>query len=234
MATAKKAPVNAFLRASPKAQLKDSLKNVSHKDVPGLAAYATVDFTIKELTALLKVKKVPLLVQANQKFLDFVSEKHKLVKGAANFKGKEGKAEASFEARKRGTNSPLKPEEKEHLELQNIRFLTVPPTFAFNAEMAAKYPQAMEKIGQFIGSLNLPDDFVEVLPGKDVVSDESLEDVAKLNDPAAIAALLPVVLTPAIKPTATDDDVEDRLTLAKALTRVLEMVTENHKANVAE
>lgn len=232
MATAKKAPVNAFAKASPKAQLKEAFKNVSHADVPGLAQYNLLDFAIKELTSLLKVKKVPLVSQIVSKATDFVAEKHRLAKGAANFKAKEGHAEASMEARKRSTNSPLKPEEKEILEQNNIRFLTVPDTFSFNPELAAKYSDAMQKIGEFIGSLNLPDEFIEIIPGKDVVSDESLEDVAKVNDPETIATLLPIVITPSVKPTATDDTPEDRLTLAKALTKVLEMVTEGHDANL--
>lgn len=224
-AKAKKAPVNAFEQAkkSPKQSLKEA--TTRYVDLP-VANYNEVDFAIKELTTLQKsTLRPPLEALAREQFVDTWANKHQ---PDANFKGRQGTAITSVECRKRSSASGLKDEEIEILNQNGVPSKNV-DVYSFDPELAATNPELMQKIGEFLGTLNLPEGFVNC-KNRTIVTDETLRVAAAKNDPDTIRTLLPIVTTTAFKPTALGEGDKG---LKGLLGKVIEWATKAGETEVA-
>jgi len=124
-------------------------------------------------------------------------------------KGVEGIGLGSLELRKRGTNSPLSPEEQEFLAANNVPVETVivtPATFIINPKFLSD-AALMKKVGEALAAIGVPVDMTnpensfiqrQQEVSKVVVSDETIDATYKL-EPCVAREILPVVTTPGIR-----------------------------------
>jgi hypothetical protein len=164
-------------------------------EVPGLADYALVDSLVKNLTTIKKtlweeVKEFGLGV-----FLDNANGRR-----PANFRGVDGKAEASIELRKRTSLSPLSQDEVDQFDANGVPYETVEevtelfainPVHAGNATLMAEVEKALAKVK------NCPLDLIvkQESKAKRVVTDESIETVFAKD----LTDLVPAVTCIAVK-----------------------------------
>lgn len=136
-------------------------------------------------------------------------------------------SQASVECRKRGTNSPLKPEEVELLESKGIPYEHAPmkkgtSSFALNPKY--ENDPRLQEWGEKMAEIGMPEDLF-VVATKPVVTEDTLSSIWKLNDPDVISQLMMVATVPALKPVGG-------VTLERALEVVASEVKRGSKAVV--
>lgn len=167
--------------ASPKSKLEEP-----RVKTPGLEIYAYADALEKQLAALkksLKANLTPVMV------------KHFLKTKGENYKGEDKSATASLECRKRASNSALEAIEIDLLKEKGISTLFVDgdykinPAHAINSKLMKDVAKALE------GVKGLPQDFIQFDAKKKrtITTDQSIDEVFRLNDEDTIKQLLPIV-----------------------------------------
>src|SRR6266566_3691234 len=126
---------NLFEAVSParKAGLKTGKKDTKKRvEIKTLERYATVDSLVKSLTTVQKTMKPVLDAQTLE---ELMTEGTRLGRTPENFRGFEGKAEASMELRKRSSASALSETDVELLAGHNVSTQVVedmPDTYIIN------------------------------------------------------------------------------------------------------
>ena len=143
-----------------------------------------------------------------------------------SYEGIENGTIASLQLRIRNSRSGLTPEEIDLLNTYKIPFNAAPTKFVINpnysgdTELLARISEALQ------GVEGLPADFLQKEVGNATVSEDSIKKVSEQKGPVR-DALLPVVLTPAIRP-ALDPDADPLDVTLEAL-KLLVKETENAK-----
>lgn len=241
MTAAAKKAYNAFSGAERVS--KPSAKPASKKDfieVEGIAEYNAVAFAEKEIKTLKETMRNDLLPVLYPEWVKGVARTHK---PPESFKAWEGGDEnsptavSSCQCQKKSTREKLTPEVCEILEKNNIPYETIwepAHTYIINPELL-KDEKMVAKLGEGIGKLlvqlGLPENTIQEQVGvsRNVVSDETLRAVARLNDPDKIAELLPLVTTPVIKPVKEE---ANTLSVVKFLGKLIDKLTGNREAKV--
>jgi hypothetical protein len=163
-----------------------------HYDTPGLDKYAQIDALEKQLETLKKTLKAEV---EGPMFDHFVENK------GQNYKGKDVLgSKASLELRKRDSRRGLDEVELNLCAKYNISTQKVEGDFKIN--LAGLSQKKMEEVSKAISSVKgLPDDFIEFDASKErtITTENSIDDIFKLNDKEVIRTLLPIVGTTAIK-----------------------------------
>jgi hypothetical protein len=164
--------------------------------VEGLALYAEIDALEKTLAALKETAKT----QVHSVMKDYF-----VANGPENFKGVDGLSTASLELRKRSSTSALNEPEQLLMAANGIPMQEVedrPETFIINpdykddAALLKKASAALSKVK------DLPSDFLQYQQStkKIVTTEDSINQIFKLNDKDRIRELLSIVGTLAVKP----------------------------------
>lgn len=203
--------------AGPAPKAKASKKNDKPVvDILGLKDLASIDVVIAALEAARITLEDKIKEQAHN---TFVQDGEEIGKRPGNFRGIEQGNEASIELRKRSSRSVLSEEEQALLEQNNIPFDTVVdvkeaffinPDYAADAALMDKVSKALEKVP------GLPNNFIQYQAevARKVVGDDSLDAVFKNG---VADELLPVVGTLALKPAASNTDLNTALADVKVL-----------------
>jgi hypothetical protein len=206
--------MNVFEKAKKIPAKKSSEKVKREEDTfptAGLELYAEIDALEKALAALKKTVRGD--VEASMK-------DHFVAHGPENYKGRDGQASASLELRKRSSASGLSEAEQLLVSVHDIETEVVedrPETYVINPAYAQD-PKTLKKVAAALSKIkDLPEDFLmyQESTKKTVMTEHSIEQVFKINDPDTIRELLPIVGTLAIKPKTT-----------KSITEVVETIKE--------
>lgn len=163
----------------------------------------------------------------NEMIAQFVKEAMDTKKRPANFKGTGKYAEAQCELKKRSVRRVLSPEETNTLKRYNVNFEHVvitpgsPEKYYFNPQIVAdnklaeKISKALSAIPELKGlQVLMLQPAVEQVEA-DVVTEQSFDDVAKINDGVIITQLLDIIADTSIKPKLNTDDMEVVMGLIK-------------------
>lgn len=179
--------------------------------MPGLGLVAKVDALIKTLGTLQNTLTKELKDNAAEIFFGVVKETGKK---PDSFRGIDGDASGSIEFRKRGTNSPLQPDEVELLERFGLKVeesIVTQEMYGFNpaynqdSAMFDAISAALEpliKAGKLPGDLIVKQDKVS----KKVVTDDTLDAACRMKDKLP-AEVLGTLSTLAIKPKLEATDI---------------------------
>jgi uncharacterized protein YbjQ (UPF0145 family)/uncharacterized protein YlzI (FlbEa/FlbD family) len=186
---------NFFEQAAP-ATAKGKAKAKTHfVPVEGLEMVASLKVVQEAVSALSEVYEGEVKVYMNE---TFVSQGASLHRRPDNFHGEEGEADASLQLRKRSTVSKLGEAEVTALTDHGIPFQTVADSFQINPKYVED-AALMKKINSALVKVTgIPDDFFEVVAGKCVATEESVETVFQKSR-TVIAELLPMVTVLGIK-----------------------------------
>lgn len=169
---------------------------------PGIEGYAAIDSVKKFLDGLQKTLASPLKEGIARYCIEANS--------TDSYRALDGKASASMEMRKRGTNSPLSDDEialaKQH-RIPVEKNVITPGAFIINPEHAQNAALMALVSAALVDVPGLPVDFIQRQEevSTTVVSEKALDAVMKINDPDTKAKLLPVFGCPAIKPSTSED-----------------------------
>lgn len=154
--------------------------------------YAFADALGKAIDSLKTSMKAALHEQMYAKYM---------VNKGETFKGEEKTAKGTFMLNKRSSTSGLKEVEIELLEDSGISMQRIEGDFKFNPTYMGD-PAIQKKISDAFKKAGLPDDIVQFDASKarTITTEDSINEVFKLNDPDTIRALLPIVGVPTIKP----------------------------------
>ena len=182
---------NLFEQASPASKLAAKSKKNFPVPVDGLEMVASLKVVQEAVSALSEVYEGEVKVYMQE---TFVAQGAALHKRPPNFHGEEGEADASLQLRKRSTVSKLNEDEVTALTEHGVPVQTVADSFQINPKYVED-EALMKKINKALIKIEgIPDDFFEAVPGKAVVTEESVEAVFQKSR-TVIAALLPMVTT---------------------------------------
>ena len=185
---------------------KGSAKAKTFLPVDGLEVYAAIDHSIKWLTTLLETAKAPITEFANAKWIE-EGIKHK--KKPGNFDGSEGDATGNIQLKRRASNSGLTDIEKALCEENDIPLGTSGGNLMFNPEYTEWVIKNSAKLSAAFAKIEgCPADLIVTTPVKDVATDESIDVAFKTLGKNALAEILPVLTTLAVKPQF--DDANDK------------------------
>lgn len=209
---------------APKANSKPARAEI---DIDGIEEFAAVDSMWKNLETIRETLEVKIKEDVIGRFIEMGV---RLLKRPDNFIGVEGRGSASCELRKRTSKSALKDDEKEILNKHKIPYgedevkvqtYIINPEYLDNEALMSKVSKALERVG-------LPSDFILFQEGvtNHVVEDASLEAAFRLKADA-LAEVLPILTTVALKPKLENTDLKEILnTVHKSLGLVEALVEE--------
>jgi hypothetical protein len=186
---------NLFEQAAPATTKGKAKAKTNSVPVEGLEMVASLKVVQEAVSALSEVFEGEVKVYMNETFVEQGASLHRRPE---NFHGEEGEADASLQMRKRMTTSKLGEDEVTALTDHGIPFATVAGSFQINpkyvedAALMKKINSALVKVA------GIPDDFFEAVPGKSVVTDETVDTLFQKSR-TVIAALLPMVTTLGIR-----------------------------------
>lgn len=211
--------MNMFAAAKPVADKPKTSKakaktQIETKDVELFCALKAVETSVKAQIAVIEAGLKSTI------FERAVIEGIRTGKKPESHEGVENDSTCSLQLRMRSSASGLSDEEIELLNEHNIPFtenVSVEPCFRINpaySDMSdAKNAEMLAKVSEALEGLGLPADFIERQNkvAKTIATEDSITAVCKLThkagklkgkaDEATIAALLPLVTVPAIRPT---------------------------------
>jgi hypothetical protein len=197
----------------------------SRFELEGLEMSASIKVVREHLDALAAFYDAQVKTQMKE---IFVVEAMKTHTRPDNFKGEEGEAEASCELRKRSTASGLAQAEIDLCEENGIPLEVLenmPSTPIINPEYATDTPEnkaLLERVSKALTKVaGLPSDFIQMQQGtpKTVVNDDSMRATFQVTDRATLAALMGVIMVPAVKAKLLSSGTE---TVNRAFGRVAE------------
>lgn len=179
--------------------------------MPGLGMVAKIDSLIKTLGALQTTLTKEIKDTASVIFFDSVKETGRK---PDSFRGIDGDASGSIEFRKRGTNSPLQPDEVDLLERFGLKVtdsIITQEMYGFNPaynQDAAMFDMISAALEPLITSGKLPADLIvkQDQVSKKVVTDEMLETACRMKDKLP-TEVLSTLSTLAIKPKLESTDI---------------------------
>ena len=210
--------MNMFAAAKPVAEKPKASKTkaktqIETKDVELFCALKAVETSVKAQIAVVEAGLKSTILERG------VIEGIRTGKQPESHEGIENDSVCSLQLRSRSSASGLSDEEVALLAEHNIPYgenVAVEACFRINpaySDMSdTKNAEMLAKVSEALESLGLPADFIERQNkvSKNIVTEESIAAVCKLThttgknkgkpDEATIAALLPLVVVPAIKP----------------------------------
>ncbi len=192
---------------------KKGKKAVDAVTITGLEDLAIVKAVIKQLETL----ETTLKTEVNDQMLDrFVDDGIAAGKKPANFAGTDTNASGSMQLRKRSARSVLTPSDIDLLDELGISydesddsFFYINKKYADDDKLLTKVSKALDKVA------GIPTDFIEATPTKYVTTDESIDELFKIEKlkPAKAREVLQVVATLAsrIKYEGDHDELMDKL-----------------------
>lgn len=247
----KQQPKSVFATATKIAAKNNSKPERELVPVPGLARFAAVVAVEKLVKAIKETYRDPIKAVANSRWVAEIIKKEvrpenfravDAVVDGGNLVTDEGK-QASIEMRKRGTNSPLKDEERTALEADGVPYSWAPmkegqSQFGLNPKYESD--PRLEEWGVKMAELGIPEDFI-VQMLKPVVDEETLRATFKRKDKESeqqftdrLGRLIPIVTVLGVKP-VTDQDPVDALTqLAHELSGDKEIMKEGAHRDLKE
>jgi hypothetical protein len=186
-------------------------KDETFVPVKGLHVFAALQAVKKNVEAQIAVFEAGIKSTMLDRFID---EGMKFCKKPENFKGEENGSTASLQFRCRSSASGLSEEEIALLEEHNIPLeenVARDETFVINPAYAdlsdEKNADMLAKVEEALSSLGLPADFIlkQEKVSKVVATEKSINAVCSIKDKETVAALLPLVYTPAIRASLAED-----------------------------
>lgn len=180
--------------------------------IDGLEDLSIVNAVIKQLETL----QTTLKTEVNDQMLDvFVREGLAINKKPANFPGVEGQGEGSMQLRKRTSRSSLSASDVELLEELGISYEESPDSMFFINKKYAEDDKLLDKVSKALDKVpGIPTDFIEATATKYVTTEDSIDELFKLNKKAPkTREALQVVATLAsrIKYNGDHDELMDKL-----------------------
>lgn len=195
-------------------------KKSDKQEIPidGLAEHCGYDAIIKTVKTLAETTKDHIVDQIDEHFVTRGLIEHKRPE---NFRGVEGTASASCEARKRTALSALDDTQVSILERHGVPFDVVSDqveTFIFNPDYLTD-AKVMGKASAALLAAGLPADIIQKQVGakKRVISDASVDKLFQLDEPG-LRECFRIVMTPAVKPSADVDIFKAIASVVTALT----------------
>lgn len=191
---------------------KTSKPKANEITIDGLEDLSIVNAVIKQLETLQSTLKT----EVNDQMLDqFVTDGLAINKKPANFPGVEGHGSGSMQLRKRTSRSTLSPSDIELLDAMGISYDESPDSLYFINKKYAEDEKLLDKVSKALDKVpGIPTDFIEATPTKYVTTEDSIDEVFKLNKKAPkTRELLQVVATLAtrIKYNGDHDELMDKL-----------------------
>lgn len=145
----------------------------------GLEDLSIVNAIIKQLETL----QSTLRAEVNNQMLDvFVEEGLSIRKAPESFSGVDGQAEGSMQLRKRSSRTVLSLNDVDTLKSLGISYSESPDTVYFINKKYADDAKMLDKVSKALDKVpGIPTDFIEASPTKYTTTDDSIDELFKLN-----------------------------------------------------